>query len=119
MVFTIWWRTAAASGANFRQRQDIAKAVSPLKLVSFDSEEKTWVFEGFCAFRDTLFAAKYTVDAAGLLQIRDEELLFEELPLKELRFDYKNWGFEIVWIEHEGAKPAESSSGSDDSRDTE
>ncbi len=63
-------------------RKALAKMIEPLSILRTDPDG-TFHLQASMIFKDSLFAAKIAVDPAGLVTLYDEELLVEDIPVRD------------------------------------
>lgn len=63
-------------------RKALAKMIEPLSILRADADG-TFHLQASMIFKDSLFAAKISVDPAGLVTLYDEELLVEDIPVRD------------------------------------
>lgn len=63
-------------------RKALAKMIEPLAVLRVDADG-TYQLQASMVFKDSLFAAKVAVTPAGQVTLYDEELLVEDIPVRD------------------------------------
>lgn len=81
-VDDIAWREEPPPAA----RKSIGKLIMPLARISKDMDDGVFYLHAQMMFRDSLFAADITVQSDGLVQLSNEQLMIEDMPVLDDSF---------------------------------
>lgn len=80
-VSDIAWREEPTKAA----KQSLSQMIEPLSI--FETEEERWILKSSIIFKDSLFSAGINVDKDGSVMLSNQEILVEDVPVKDEHFD--------------------------------
>ena len=64
-------------------KKSISKLIAPLSFISKDIDNGDFYLQAQMVFRDSLFSADIMVNKDGLVQLSNEQLMIEDLPVQD------------------------------------
>lgn len=80
-VSDIAWREEPTKAA----KQSLSKTIEPLFIL--EKGEDRWTLQSSIIFKDSLFSAEITVHKDGRVALSNQEILVEDVPVKDEHFD--------------------------------
>ncbi len=78
-VDDIAWREEPPAAA----KKSISKLITPVALISKDGDDENFHLHAQMMFRDSLFSADILVQKDGVVQLSNEQLLIEDMPVMD------------------------------------
>ncbi|HAJ90644.1 MAG TPA: hypothetical protein DCM27_06500 [Rhodospirillaceae bacterium] len=64
-------------------KKSISKLIMPISRITKDTEDENFYLHAQMVFRDSLFSADIIVQKDGLVQLTNEQLMIEDLPVQD------------------------------------